>query len=968
MRVIVLALLVLSACDAAGRLRVGLEGEDNTHEGDPDVLPDMMSGACTDDDGDGYFTDAGCGMVDCDDGDANAHEMVQAFPDQDGDGYTLAAIEVCAKTGALPAGHLAAASATADCDDTDDRLYRIVVGYKDLDGDDYTAGSAFSMCVGAVFPAGYDMAASATADCADNSALFSQVKTYYFDRDGDGHGSTDVAFTQCAGPDAGSGYSFTNDDCNDVAADPRATLYWNCSRAATCIDADLDTRYAAQAGDGSGGCDRYLPSADCNDASARQWDDCSGPCGDLDKDGAEAHCDDIPSSQRDCDDTTRRVRPWSNGSYTYGPRYFPELLSDPRDNDCYSQSLDLTGNMSQDDAIALYVSTSGVDDLAPGRGTQALPFRTIAYAAGQAYGSYRPILVAEGTYNEAPINTGNSIFGGFVEGPAWTTGGGPTIVRVTSGKVGVSVTTYNSPIALAQLTIEHDPSASTDDAGNPFDSDECTAVAVSGTAGFNYPYQFAHVVLADVVLRARTRGLAGCADNAIGLRISGGNQLYWPGPIGIQANKYDTRVFIWGSTLETGPAQTVRALAIGWDAIAELDGASLRGGAGGLAAVGIEFQGYSGADQGPPNGFYYDLSRIILLDNNTIVGRQGGTTASGDVVGVRQNASGYLFPSGSFEVRGTGNQIFGCRSCGAGLVLNAEAVRLDDPTGAFVLQNVRLRGAEASPTVNTARGFHSLSQTQPVWVINSIVEGGTATNVSAGVHEEQAGPLHFIDCVISPADTGTTTTTYGVHWAQAGWGGYTHWYFDNYIASGAGTGTAIAFYANSSYSAAAYQRPGLQLFHNVFQLGRAGAIALRHRDNANAVNWDTPDMLASRIDNCDSQTSQQRVGGAADGLLRYACAAPAPSGDGAHGNQITNRAMSLEFVAPATSDYHLLPSSILIGAGQRPYFPLGQLLQDGFLDDALFDSDASYRYLKNARDWDGEARPTGTWDVGVDER
>jgi len=200
---------------------------------------------------------------DCAPRDAAAWRLLPfAARDADLDGYVvLESGEVCAGA-ALPAGHLATATAPLDCDDGDAARFRVAgPAFADPDGDGVGAGSALEVCAGDALPPAY---AWSSGDCAPADPSAWQAATYLY-VDGDRDGATAPAYGQlcvgAAGLPAGYLTAPSGDDCDDADA-ARTAWRW------LLPDADGD-------GIGAGAAERLCTGAALPPGWAGQGEDCA---------------------------------------------------------------------------------------------------------------------------------------------------------------------------------------------------------------------------------------------------------------------------------------------------------------------------------------------------------------------------------------------------------------------------------------------------------------------------------------------------------------------------------------------------------------------------------------------------------------------------------------------------------------------------------------------------------------------
>jgi hypothetical protein len=96
-----------------------------------------------------------------------------------------------------------------DCDDTDGDVYQLLDGYPDVDGDTYTTGAVQELCSGTALPAGY--LAITAVDCNDNDGTINPGATEICDNvDNNCNGQTDEGLTQSCSNACGSGTETCN--------------------------------------------------------------------------------------------------------------------------------------------------------------------------------------------------------------------------------------------------------------------------------------------------------------------------------------------------------------------------------------------------------------------------------------------------------------------------------------------------------------------------------------------------------------------------------------------------------------------------------------------------------------------------------------------------------------------------------------------------------------------------------------
>lgn len=166
------------------------------------TAPSNEVSGCIDQDQDGRGVYC-VGGTDCDDSNAQLHQLLRGYPDQDQDGHGHGvAVQICSGA-TLPAGY---AADNLDCDDLDPTLWDTCVGCVDNDGDTYGTNCA------------------AGDDCDDSTAQLFQLLEGYVDADSDGHG-TGAALELCSGDNLPAGYAADTLDCDDGDD----TVWQNCT-------------------------------------------------------------------------------------------------------------------------------------------------------------------------------------------------------------------------------------------------------------------------------------------------------------------------------------------------------------------------------------------------------------------------------------------------------------------------------------------------------------------------------------------------------------------------------------------------------------------------------------------------------------------------------------------------------------------------------------------------------------------
>jgi len=297
------------------------DGDDNDCDGDTDE--DDATDASTwyaDDDEDGYGdasdTTTACDQpsgyisdnTDCDDTDADEYpgadeycdgddddcdgtvdedDAIDAstwYADDDGDGYGDASDTTAACS--VPTGY---SGDSTDCDDTD---------------------SAINPGATEVCNSGVDDDCDGDADEDDPSL---SGTTYYADSDGDGYGDSASGTTEaCSTP---SGYSTTDDDCDDSdsGVNPGATEVCNstdddCNGSVDDDASDATTYYIDSDGDGYG--DSSTTTTSCSSVTGYVTDDTD--CDDSDADVSPGASESANCVDDDCDSSTDE-----GASYTY---------------------------------------------------------------------------------------------------------------------------------------------------------------------------------------------------------------------------------------------------------------------------------------------------------------------------------------------------------------------------------------------------------------------------------------------------------------------------------------------------------------------------------------------------------------------------------------------------------------------------------------------------------------------------
>lgn len=338
------------------------DGIDNDCDSSIDDNPIDGEPMYTDADDDGYGDGEPQGSFCADEGPPAGYSDMSTDCDDEDENSFPGGIEVCD-------------GKDNDCNgDADDGAIDQAIFYPDMDEDGY--GDPMGPTVGPACEVAGLWVANAE-DCDDGDAEVSPVaeeicdtvdndcngaidegltSTYYVDADGDGHGDPELPSAQCADP--GTGYSMSNDDCDDSDASisPSATegvgddIDADCDGSELCFadvdgdgvtadspavvasvdafcDEDGEALASAPAGDcddgdaalGSvsmdGDCDGVLTADDCDDADefavaiaddgdcdgVLTDDDCNDEDGTLGAITADADCDGTLTSD-DCDD------------------------------------------------------------------------------------------------------------------------------------------------------------------------------------------------------------------------------------------------------------------------------------------------------------------------------------------------------------------------------------------------------------------------------------------------------------------------------------------------------------------------------------------------------------------------------------------------------------------------------------------------------------------------------------------
>jgi cysteine-rich repeat protein len=207
-----------------------------------------------------------------------------------------------------------------DCDDNDGTVYQLLDGYPDVDGDTYTTGAVQELCSGTALPAGY--LAITAVDCNDNDGTINPGATEICDGvDNNCVGGIDEGLTRDCSTDCEDGIETCNGGVWGIcdAQQPGTEV---CDGIDNNCDGDIDEGYdlgticyvgvgACEtdgelecSGDGSGtvcnavagtpGTEDYIDSTSCSDGIDNDCDD------DIDDDDID--CDEC-SVAADCVDT-----------------------------------------------------------------------------------------------------------------------------------------------------------------------------------------------------------------------------------------------------------------------------------------------------------------------------------------------------------------------------------------------------------------------------------------------------------------------------------------------------------------------------------------------------------------------------------------------------------------------------------------------------------------------------------------
>ncbi len=169
---------------------------------------------CTDQDGDGYFLEAECGPVDCDDSSPGLYQQVALHADSDGDGFGAVEAEQLCVGDQLPVGYTENAD---DCDDQDPNAYVAITAFIDGDKDGYGAGAGSIHCTEGEAPAGYSLFDN---DCDDNDPNSFEFCDSCVDADGDGYYAHCDAYVTLNGPDCNDAVEFPLDWVTEPCQDP----------------------------------------------------------------------------------------------------------------------------------------------------------------------------------------------------------------------------------------------------------------------------------------------------------------------------------------------------------------------------------------------------------------------------------------------------------------------------------------------------------------------------------------------------------------------------------------------------------------------------------------------------------------------------------------------------------------------------------------------------------------------------
>lgn len=199
--------------------------------------------------------------LDCDDHDATAWTLKDAWFDGDGDGFGAGPKRSVCAGDSLPIPYAARGD---DCDDTNRTRWQLLpYSFRNKDGDSYFVAESGSVCTGDYLPQGYSLGYSGLLDCDDYRSWVGPGEASYFDKDGDGVGDGPVEYL-CS---PRSGYVAKTGDCApDDSIRWQMLSYWY-------RDVDLDGWTVSQSGSICSGAalpasysSGYGKGDDCDDA------------------------------------------------------------------------------------------------------------------------------------------------------------------------------------------------------------------------------------------------------------------------------------------------------------------------------------------------------------------------------------------------------------------------------------------------------------------------------------------------------------------------------------------------------------------------------------------------------------------------------------------------------------------------------------------------------------------------------